>query len=435
MKVHISETAVIIVFAVTLIGSIMAGIPILAALAIGYLIFFAYSLNCGYSAKDIFAMSWKGIKTAKNILLTFLFIGMLTALWRAAGTIPAIVSYCAGLMNPAVMILMAFLLNCLVSVLTGTAFGTAATMGVICMTMAKAVGCNEILAGGAILSGVFFGDRCSPVSTSALLVAELTHTNIFDNIRLMVKTTILPLILTCVFYGVCGIVFPAAGSGNLSLAESFSSVFRLGLIPILPAVVIMVLSLFRVQVRKAMLASIVTALGVCLFWQHTDPSLIVGILVGGYKSPDPAISSMIDGGGIMSMVRVALIITISSSYSGIFEETGLLNGLKSKMGTVSRKITPFGTILMTSVAAGMVACNQTLATMLVDQICKELEPDPQKFAIDMENSVIVVAPLVPWSIAGAVPLASVSAPLTSIVAAVFLYLLPLWYFGVRLRKE
>lgn len=435
MKVHISETAVLIVFAVTLIGSIMAGIPILAALAIGYLLFFAYSLNCGYSAKDIFAMSWKGIKTAKNILLTFLFIGMLTALWRAAGTIPAIVSYCAGLMNPAVMILMAFLLNCLVSVLTGTAFGTAATMGVICMTMAKAVGCNEILAGGAILSGVFFGDRCSPVSTSALLVAELTHTNIFDNIRLMVKTTILPLILTCVFYGVCGIVFPAAGSGNLSLAESFSSVFRLGLIPILPAVVIMVLSLFRVQVRKAMLASIVTALGVCLFWQHTDPSLIVGILVGGYKSPDPAISSMIDGGGIMSMVRVALIITISSSYSGIFEETGLLNGLKSKMGTVSRKITPFGTILMTSVAAGMVACNQTLATMLVDQICKELEPDPQKFAIDMENSVIVVAPLVPWSIAGAVPLASVSAPLTSIVAAVFLYLLPLWYFGVRLRKK
>ena len=230
----------------------------------------------------------------------------------------------------------------------------------------------------------------------------------------MVKTTILPLILTCVFYGVCGIVFPAAGSGNLFLAESFSSVFRLGLIPILPAVVIMVLSLFRVQVRKAMLASIVTALGVCLFWQHTDPSLIVGILVGGYKSPDPA---------------------ISSSYSGIFEETGLLNGLKSKMGTVSRKITPFGTILMTSVAAGMVACNQTLATMLVDQICKELEPDPQKFAIDMENSVIVVAPLVPWSIAGAVPLASVSAPLTSIVAAVFLYLLPLWHFGVRLRKK
>ncbi|MFQ8776637.1 MAG: hypothetical protein ACLR78_03060 [Roseburia sp.] len=77
---------------------------------------------------------------------------------------------------------------------------------------------------------------------------------------------------------------------------------------------------------------------------------------------------------------------------------------------------------MTSMVAGMVACNQTLATMLVDQVCKDLEPDQQRFAIDMENSVIVTAPLIPWSIAGAVPLASVSAPLVSIGAAVFLYL-------------
>ena len=230
-------------------------------------------------------------------------------------------------------------------------------------------------------------------------------------------------------------MFPAAGSGNLSLAESFSSVFRLGLIPILPAVVIMTLSLFRVQVRMAMLASIVTALGVCFFWQHTNPSLIIGILINGYKSPDPAIASMINGGGIMSMVRVALIITISSSYSGIFEATGLLNGLKSKMVAVSRRITVFGTILMTSLVAAMVACNQTLAMMLVDQVCKDLEPDSQKFAIDMENSVIVMAPLIPWSIAGAVPLASVSAPLVSIAAAVFLYLLPIWHLIVRIRER
>ena len=71
MKVHTSETAVLVVFAVTLIGCILAGIPILAALALGYLIFFAYTLNRGYTVRDIFGMSWKGIKTAKNILITF----------------------------------------------------------------------------------------------------------------------------------------------------------------------------------------------------------------------------------------------------------------------------------------------------------------------------------------------------------------------------
>ena len=54
MKVHTSETAVLVVFAVTLIGCILAGIPILAALALGYLIFFAYTLNRGYTVRDNF---------------------------------------------------------------------------------------------------------------------------------------------------------------------------------------------------------------------------------------------------------------------------------------------------------------------------------------------------------------------------------------------
>ena len=66
MKVQTIETAVLVVFAVTLIGCILAGIPILAALALGYLIFFAYTLSRGYTVRDIFRMSWKGIKTAKK---------------------------------------------------------------------------------------------------------------------------------------------------------------------------------------------------------------------------------------------------------------------------------------------------------------------------------------------------------------------------------
>ena len=103
MKVHTSETAVLVVFAVTLIGCILAGIPILAALALGYLIFFAYTLSRGYTVRDILGMSWKGIKTAKNILITFLLIGMLTALWRQAGTIPAIICYTIHLIKPSTL--------------------------------------------------------------------------------------------------------------------------------------------------------------------------------------------------------------------------------------------------------------------------------------------------------------------------------------------
>ena len=79
-------------------------------------------------------------------------------------------------------VLVTFLLCCVISALTGTAFGTAATMGVICTTMAGSMGIPILYSGGAVLAGSFFGDRCSPMSTSALLVSTVTKTDLYRNI-------------------------------------------------------------------------------------------------------------------------------------------------------------------------------------------------------------------------------------------------------------
>lgn len=93
-----------------------------------------------------------------------------------------------------------FLLCSILSVLIGTSLGTAATIGVICFSIGKAMGINPYYVGGAVLSGIYFGDRCSPMSTSALLIAELTKTNLYTNIKLMIKTSIIPFVMTCLFY-------------------------------------------------------------------------------------------------------------------------------------------------------------------------------------------------------------------------------------------
>ena len=53
----------------------------------------------------------------------------MSAAWRAAGTIPEIVSISASLISPSIFILATFLLCTMMSMLLGTAFGTAATMG------------------------------------------------------------------------------------------------------------------------------------------------------------------------------------------------------------------------------------------------------------------------------------------------------------------
>ena len=49
---------------------------------------------------------------------------------------------------------------------------------------------------GAIVSGAFFGDRISPVSSSAALVAACPQTELYSNVKQMAKTCTLPTVLT-----------------------------------------------------------------------------------------------------------------------------------------------------------------------------------------------------------------------------------------------
>lgn len=44
------------------------------------------------------------------------------------------------------------------------------------------------------------GRLCSPVSTSALLIKQLTHTNLFNTIARMLRTGAVPFVLSCVVY-------------------------------------------------------------------------------------------------------------------------------------------------------------------------------------------------------------------------------------------
>ena len=129
--------------------------------------------------------------------------------------------------------------------LTGTSFGTSATIGVICMSMGISAGTSPLLLGGAILSGAFFGDRCSPFSTSALLVSELTKTSIFDNIKNMLRSAWLPFLITCMLYGVLGFQFHSQAA-QTDLTALFSREVTLHPAALLPAAVILILALIRI---------------------------------------------------------------------------------------------------------------------------------------------------------------------------------------------
>ena len=118
----------------------------------------------------------------------------------------------------------------------------------------------------------------------------------------------------------------------------------------------------------------------------------------------------------------------------MFQGNGFLDGMQDGVQKLGKKITRFGAILTASVLSSAVSCNQTLAIMLTHQLCGQIEMSPKERAVSLENSAVVIAPLIPWSIAGAGPVASVGAPPSRLALAFFFYPVPIWYFFVNRRS-
>jgi len=424
------EFCILLLFSVSLIICVILHYSILYALIFGYMLFFAFGLIKGETWKKMFRYSFHGILTVKNILIIFILIGSITAIWRACGTIAFIVYYASMFAAPQIMVLVCFLLCCFVSFLMGTAFGSAATIGVICMTLANSMNIPVIYSGGAVISGIFFGDRCSPMSSGAHLISELTNTNVFNNIKTMVKTALIPFIITTVLYGIIGLIINSGegngiigviinpGAGSDMTFHIFADCYNLSLFTTIPAMIIILFSLLKIDVKITMAISCLVGLVCAVFFQHINAAELIKIIFLGFHPQNAELNKLMGGGGIISMIRVSAIIR-----------------MQRIMRQLSNRITAFGGVLTASVFASAIACNQTLAIMLTHQVCDDLIEDKNIFASYLEDTAVVVAPLMPWSIAVSVPLTSIGAPAAALLAAFFLYLIPLWNLLMNIVRQ
>ena len=250
----------------------------------------------------------------------------------------------------------------------------------------------------------------------------------------MFRSAVVPFAAACLFYLLAG----RQGAGaemDASCVDAFAENFNLSFWTAVPALLILVLACFRVRVVRTMAVSAVAACLVALLVQKTPPAQLLSTLVLGYSPADPQLADLLAGGGLASMVNVTCIIIVSSASFGIFDSTRLLDGLKEPLHRLAGRITAAGATVLASVLLGGLACNQTLAAMLVHQVCGQLFESKEEQALILEDTVILLAALIPWSIAGSVPLASVGAPMSSMLYAVYLYFIPLWVWAKAIFRR
>lgn len=421
--------AVFILFFAALLFSLYHDISILYALLLGLLGFTVIARTRGYRLRSLGGMMLKSSQTALIVIKIFVLIGAITAVWRACGTIAYIVYYGISMMQAEYFILFTFLLCCLVSFLLGTSFGTVGTIGVVLIVMAKSGNVNINIAAGAIIAGAYFGDRCSPMSSSANLVATLTHTKLYQNIANMIKTSVIPFIISLLCCLYVSLSHPLSFYDQ-QIQTDILNLFVLDNIVLLPAAIILLLAAFRVDVKLSMGVSIVSGILIGFFVQHIPFSHMLTYIALGYHTEHTGFfASIIQGGGLYSMLNVSLIVLLSSAYAGIFSGTGLLKDIEDFLQKLSEKITVYPTTILASLATAAFSCNQTLAVMLTHQFQHKIYErnalSPAQLALDMENTVILLSAVIPWNIAVAVPLAALSADSGAILYAFYLFLVPL----------
>ena len=419
---------VFLIFIICVVAALLAGIPMWVPLAAGFVLFFILAVRRGFRPADVLAMAWGSIKETFIVIGILLIIGCLTGIWRLCGTIAYFVEAGINVIPKTFFLLAAFLLTSAMSFAIGTSFGVTATAGVILMSIARAGGVNPIIAAGAVMSGVYVGDRGSPASSCANLVATLTETDINRNIRKMLRTGAVPFALCCVAYACLSLAFPIE-STDTQILRDMEEEFSLTWICLAPAVLMIILPFCRVPVRLAMTISICASVATAVFVQNATITDCIRAMISGYTAQKDNLDAVLSGGGVVSMIEVCIILLISGSYGGIFHGTGLLSGTDAVLKKLSTRLGRIAVMDLLSIAVCVVFCNQTIGVIMLNQISAGLygEDEEERYAkmIETEDSVVCLAGLVPWCIACSVPLSMLGTGTETLPFAFFLWLIPL----------
>ena len=369
------------------------------------------ALRLGYNYKEIENGILEAMMKGMPAMLIVIVVGALIGSWIAAGTIPMLIYYGLKIISPQYFLVTACVVCSVISLVTGTSYGTVGTVGVAFIGVAQGLGIPIGQATGAIVAGAYFGDKISPFSDTTNLAPIAAQSNLFDHIRHMLWTTTPAWLLGLVVYYFLGVFTKSGGEVSMELTDSIMSViqtnFTFHWLLLLPPVITLYLALRQKPVIPGMLLSASVAVILAIAIQKLDLKTAITSMVDGYEAHtgDGVVDKLLTRGGMQSMMHVTLIAFCAFAFGGIVKKAGMLDVLLERLLRVANTT---GRIVASTVAASIGTALMTGSSFLSILIPGELfAPAYKKFNLAAKNlsrttedSGTVVVPLIPWSIAG-----------------------------------
>lgn len=149
------------------------------ALFISWFMVIALGIRLGHSYKDLQNAITKGISNGLEAVLILIAVGALVGTWILGGVVPTLIYYGLEFIHPNIFLLATLIICSIMSVATGTSWGTVGTAGIAMIAIGEGLGIPLPIVGGAVLSGAYFGDKLSPLSDSTVLASSLSKVDVF----------------------------------------------------------------------------------------------------------------------------------------------------------------------------------------------------------------------------------------------------------------
>ena len=306
-------------------------------------------------------------------IMILICVGLMIGAWVVSGTIPFLVYIGLQIISPKYIIITSFLVTVILSVSTGTSWGAAGTVGAALISVAAGMGAPLPAVAGAIVAGAYFGDKMSPLSDSTNMSAIATETNLYQHIGHMFYTPV-------------------------------------------PCVIVIAGSLMKKPTIPVMIISSAVAIVLAMLVQGFSFTDCAASMVSGFKmemlhtSMDlenivEQVPNLLQRGGMSSMMNTALMAFCGFSFIGALTVCGSMELILERImkhihgtGQLITLTVILGVIMITVIGEATVTFLMIGGMFRPEYIKRGLES--KNLSRSLEDSITVVEPLVPWSLAG-----------------------------------
>ncbi|XVM19394.1 malate-H+/Na+-lactate antiporter MleN [Bacillus subtilis] len=393
--------------ALVLSFTVFLDLPIQLALFVSWFIAMLLGIRLGYSYKDLQNAIVHGISNGLEAVLILVSVGALIGTWIAGGVVPTLIYYGLEFIHPSIFLLATLIICSIMSVATGTSWGTVGTAGIAMIAIGEGLGIPLPLVAGAILSGAYFGDKLSPLSDSTVLASSLSKVDVLAHVRAMLYLSIPAYVITAILFTVVGFMY---GGKNIDLDKveflksSLQNTFDIHIWMLIPAVlVIVLLAMKKPSMPVIVIGALLGAIWAVVF-QGMDIAHAIATAYNGFsiKTDVEFLNGLLNRGGIVGMLDSLVVIIFGLGFGGLLEKLGVLKVIVS---TFEKKLTSAGNVTLSTLIVAFLAnifgCAMYVSLILTPNIMEDsydrLHLDRRVLSRNSEVGGTLTSGMVPWS--------------------------------------